>query len=366
MDVIILLKLGQLFQKRAQESKKLAEQAMLEARVEALFKYSLYIIRMQSSHRSSADPIRRLFKYAVGGSQQDIDKEVNQLSEEAITFLGVRYIKNNEFEECIEELSGIKLPFATYFQAEACRKMTELVNTPKKNKRAYLEKAKEYLTQTLNLLEDPSVDKNHPLKSIVHSDIRRLQHDSRKVETNQSFNDSFVSASNNSRSEHYHDFEDSTPRHRRDAGSSVAPAPVIINNNENIEKLIREMMGSLTILKDDVSDMKERMADMGDRVQRIEELQKKSSHQQDLGSVDPLDDYYLLDDELQQSAASGYLNNTSMFTNVSRLNASHNPNNAFTPQQQQQYGIHQQAAAVAAAALNLNSSPALFRGKHGD
>lgn len=151
------------------------------------------MLRMQNSNRT-IEPFRRLFKYPAGNSESEIDKETNNLAEEAITFLASRYFKNSEFEECIEDLSGIKLPFATYFQAEAYRKMTELSNTPKKNKRAYIDKAREYLSQTIELLDAPNVDKNHPLKAIVDGDIKRLQQEARRVETNQSLNDSFVSA----------------------------------------------------------------------------------------------------------------------------------------------------------------------------
>lgn len=343
IDVIILLKLAQIFYKRSQESSKLAERNFLEARTEALFKYSVFLIRSQNSGRSSNDSFRKLFKYNSGGSQQEVENEIDQLTEEAITFLAGRYFKNHEYEEFIDDLTGIRLPFATYFQAEAYRKLTELSNTSKKNKRDYLEKARDYLAQTLDLLNKPNIDKNHPLKSIVDTDIKRLQQESRKFETNHSFNDSFVSATNNSRNEQF-DLNESLSRTRRDV------APVIINNNENIEKLIREMMSSLTLLKDDVADVR-------DRVQGIEEqLQKKS--QNDTASVDPLEDYYLLEDDLQQAAAGGYLNNTSMFTNVSRT-PTQSQLNSFVAQQQS-FGMHQDAAAV--AALNINNSSGLYRG----
>lgn len=322
IDLIILLKLGQLFYKRSQESNKTVERGFLEARTEALFKYSLYMLRMQNSSRTSIEPFRRLFKYAVSNSQFEIDTEINTLSEEAITFLAGRYFKNNEYEECIEDLAGIKLPFATYFQAESYRKMTELTNTPKKNKRAYLEKAKDYLSQTLDLLDAPNVDKNHPLKSIVDADIKRLQHESRKLETNQSMTDSFVSANGRS------DLDDSIARYQRDTTSIT---PVAVAHNGTIERLIREMMESLTLLKDDVADVR-------NKVQNIEE---QLSKQQDAKSVDPLDEYYFTEEDLQQTANS-FLNNTSMYTNTSRMNTS----NAFSGQQPRtpQYGVQPSAA----------------------
>lgn len=333
---------------RAQDTHKLVEKTAMETRAVELIRSSLSLLRDQNSDRSKNDSFLRLFHYQIGNQSLSIDKEVNELIEEAIAFLADRHFRNHEFGECIADLEGIRSPFATYFQAEASRKIAELANTQKKDKRAYLEKAKYYLTRTLDLLDGSNIDKNHPLKSIVQSDFKRLQQESRRVETNQSFNDSFVSASNNSRSDQFQDLDDSESHgQRRDVIVTAPPTPVIINNNENIEKLIREMMSSLTLLKEDVADVR-------DRVQGIEEqLQKKNT---DLGSVGVLDDY-LTEEDFQQAIGSAPWNNTSMFTNVSRLNTPNQSQlNSFP--NQQSFGS-QDVSALAAAALN---NPYLARG----
>lgn len=344
VDVIVLLKLGQILAKRAQGTSKLVEKTAIEARVESIYKYSLYMIRMHSNGRSTTDPFRRIFKYPLGG--QSIEKEQNELTEEAIAFLADRYFRNHDFEECIEDLSGIRLPFATYFQAEACRKITELSNTSKKDKRVYLEKAKDYLNQTVDLLDGINVDKNHPLKSIVHSDFKRLQQESRRIETNQSFNDSFVSALNNSRvGDQFGDSVEMVP-------TTPVPGQVNNNNNENLEKLIREMMTSLTFLKDSVSDVR-------DRVQSIEEqLQKRNNDALSVGAIDA--DSHDENQFLQQIPGSAsQWNNTSMFTNTSRLQAPNQSQlNSF--QHQQSFGP-QDVSALAAAAAAINN-PYLARG----
>lgn len=351
MDLIILLKLGQIFYKRSQESTKTVERGFLESRTTALFKYSLYMLRMQNSH-SSLEPFRRLFKYGTGNSQFELDSEINALAEEAITFLAGRYFRNSEFEECIDDLSGINLPFATYFQAEAYRKMTELSNTPKKNKRVYLEKARDYLAQTIDLLDAPNVDKNHPLRSIVDTDVKRLQQESRKLET--SLTDSFVSANGRS------DLDESITRVRDtsmtttpnviSAAAASAATAAAVAQNEKLERLIREMMESLVLLKDDVADVRT----------KVNSIEEQLNKQQDNKSIDPLEDYYLLEDELQ--SAGNYLNNTSMFTNVSRMqtssgNQSQNRGGVppFVPPQHQ---------AVAAAAMGspYNAMSPLFNG----
>lgn len=251
MDLIILLKLGQLFYHRAQDTSKTVERGFLEARTEALFKFSLNMLRMQSASRSNSNvPFRRLFKYATANSHYEIETEINSLAEEAITFLADRYFKNKEYEECIEDLAGIRLPFATYFQAESYRKMIELSNTPKKNKRVYVDKARDCLSQTLDLLDAPNVDKNHPLKAIVDEDIKRLHMESRKIETNQSMSDSFVSANGRS------DLDDSIVRVQRDINTAISTPVVVPANNERLERMIHEMMESLTLLKDDVAEIR--------------------------------------------------------------------------------------------------------------
>lgn len=297
MDLIILLKLGQLFSKRAQNSTKSIERSFFEDRSEALFKFSLQMLRMQNSSRSN-EPYRRLFKFATGSSYFEIDSEVNSLAEEAITFLAGRYFRNNAFEECAEDFAGIKLPFATYFQAESYRKMTEFSNTPKKNKRTFLDKARDCLKQTVDLLDGPNVDKNHPLKSIIDGDIERLQNETRKLETNQTMTDSFVSANGRS------DLDDSNDRIDRET-EVVTPVPQA--NYDNLERLIRQVIESLAILKDDVN---EKMIEINERLQDIED--NLSKEQDDIPSADE-EDYYYGNDETRPN-----VNNTSMMVNVSR------------------------------------------------
>lgn len=127
------------------------------------------------------------------------------------------------------------------------------------------------------------------------------------------------------------------------------PAPVVVANTENLERLIREMMQSLTLLTQDVSDVRK-------KVQNIEEQMSRRQLNQDAGSVDPLEEYFLLEDELQQTAGSGYLNNSSMYTNTSRLNTpSQQQQQNLVQQRNAQFNLQQQAAVAAATAAALNS-----------
>lgn len=172
MDLIILLKLGQIFAEKAKKTSKSIENGFLGDRSESLFKLALCMLRTQNSSRSLSEPFRRLFKYSVGSNYFEIEQEVNKLAEDAILFVTCRYFNKHAFEECIEDLAGIKLPFATYSQAQAYRKMTEISDTPRKNKRAYLDKARDLLKQTIDLLDGPNVDKDHPLKPVIEEEIK--------------------------------------------------------------------------------------------------------------------------------------------------------------------------------------------------
>lgn len=262
IDLIILLKLGQILSKRAQKTPKAVECGFLEDRSETLFKFSLYMLRMQNSSRSTSEPFRRLFKYAVGNNYFEIEQEVNASAEEAITLLAGRYFKKNAFEECIEDFAGIKLPFATYFQAESYRKLTGISDTPKKNKRAYLDKARDYLKQTLDLLDGPNVDKNHLLKSLVHEDIDRMESDIYKLQSEHSTSDlSFYSAcSNFEELDVNSDFEAEIEKSQPQAGYS--------HMYENIEQMLRQTMESLKILQGDFAELR-------NRVENIEMLLNK-------------------------------------------------------------------------------------------
>ncbi|XP_031625678.1 E3 SUMO-protein ligase RanBP2-like [Contarinia nasturtii] len=337
MDLIILLNLGKVLSSRVDKTMVKEEREFLEDRVEALFKFSLYVFRVQNSSRSSSEPFRRLFKYVVGNNYFEIEQDVNKLAEEAITFLAGRYFKNNAYEECIEDLAGIKLPFATYFQAESYRKMTEVSDTPKKNKRTYLDKARDYLKQTVDLLEGPNIERNHPLKSIIDEDIKRLQNETRKFETNQSMSDSFVSANGRS------DLEESERE-------TATPVPNLGYNN--IERLIRKIMESLNILTSDVNDVRYRVqhieddvTDVRNRVQNIEE----NFNKEDIDDVETMDDNYL---NLELHNQNQNLNNTSMIVHPNRsqtLNqqtpkSSQMPNtagkNSFPTSHQHQMGLN--------------------------
>lgn len=86
------------------------------------------------------------------------------LLENAIVFLAQRYFQKNKFSEFIEILSGIDLPFATYFIAECYKNLNELP-TPKKKQAINTTKQNYYLKKTIELLKPIQF---HPLMYIVN------------------------------------------------------------------------------------------------------------------------------------------------------------------------------------------------------
>lgn len=297
MDSIICLKLGQIFMKRSQTSSKVVERGFLDGRTLALFKFSLLMIKMQNSRNIDS----RLFKYATSHDMES-EKEVDNLAEEAIAYLASHYFKSNDYEGCIDELSSIQLPSATYFIAKAYRRMEESNQTPKKNKRIYVDKANEYLQQTLSLLDHPNVDQKHPLRGMVHTDIKQLQQHST------SFNSSFTNGVP------YGDasFNESFSRQRRDAPSVSV---------DELEKLMKQLLETVTFVKDDVSNVRSRLDNIEDKICQIEEQVNKK---QEANNVDAagLDEFLNMDDELQ---AHGFINNSSIFPNYAQQRI-HTPN----------------------------------------
>lgn len=300
MDTIICLKLGQIFLKRSQTSSKVVESGYLDARALSLFKFSLFMIKMQNSRNIDA----RLFKYATNHDVES-EKEVDNLAEEAIAYLASHYFKTDDYDGYIDELSNIQLPSAAYFTSRAYRRKEESIQTPKKDKRMFNDKANEFLQKTLTLLDHPNVDQKHPLRSMVHTDIKQMQQHSTSFNSSFSNGIPYGDASFN---------ESFSNRQRREA---TVPS----TNVDDLEKLMKQMLETLTFVKDDVSNVRSRLDNMEDKICQIEEQVNKK---QDASNVDAagLDEFLNMDDELQ---AHGFMGNSSMFQNYGQQRI-HTPN----------------------------------------
>ncbi|XP_055847876.1 E3 SUMO-protein ligase RanBP2 [Episyrphus balteatus] len=305
IDMLIVFKLGKIFENRAIDANKPVEKGMLEARAQNLYKYGLNMIKM--NNKGVLEPFKRYFKYADVKSSSE-EREISKLAEEAVTFLATKYFKKSEYEDLIEELSGIQLPFATYFQSEAYRKLDEAMKTPKKNKRAYLEKASECLNQTLQLLKSTQVDPNHPLNAVIPFELKNLQQSKSKFMNEQS---------NNSSS--YEDAEtefnigDSTQLHNI-SNRSRRETSIVSQRTVELENMVKQISNMMTFvkkeivesIKPEIVDVHTQLKDIKERLSLIEDnMPKKSippSRDEDASNV--LDDLYIIEDELQNQMYS--------------------------------------------------------------
>uniref|UniRef100_A0A182PKP1 Uncharacterized protein n=1 Tax=Anopheles epiroticus TaxID=199890 RepID=A0A182PKP1_9DIPT len=304
-DVIVLLKLGQVLAKRAAASTmvKAEERRYVESRAEAVYRAGvlLWKMRNESSYGGGMDSHGGVvgggvssglfFRYASKG--YDSQQEIVKLAESAITFLAGVYFKHNRYEEFAQDFSGIPLPFAAYFRAEAFKKLDEQNKTPLKAKKFYSERARECIRQTQRYLELPYVERNHPLNYVVQSEMKRLSF------TNDSLDGSLNTSANGvaggigtsaDDSDHFQSFTSSmtnpgmgggaagsalsrsiTERDTATSAAATAAASMCLAKTNDLEALIRQMMETLTFVKEDVLGIRNDVGDMQDRLVKIEE-----------------------------------------------------------------------------------------------
>uniref|UniRef100_A0A1I8MWD0 E3 SUMO-protein ligase RanBP2 n=1 Tax=Musca domestica TaxID=7370 RepID=A0A1I8MWD0_MUSDO len=320
LDMAIVFKLGQIFVARAQDIVKPVEKAFLEARAESIYRHGLNMMKMHN--KAVLEPFRKYFKYAKANTAA-IEREVASMAEDAVSYLATRYFKKSEYEDLIEELSGIQLPYATYLQAEAYRKLDEASKTPKKSKRLYLDRASDCLNQTLALLKSSAhADPNHPLNSVIHDEIKRLQQASNRFLSDSSNNFSPITGHNNSST--YEDAEAdfyaensmlppasilNSNRSRRDTLPNNA---MLLQQNQELENLVKQMASNLTIQKDAIVDalktelrevtkeitvLKEKMSNLEDAIKKVR-ISSNPPSRDDASNV--LDDLYIIEETLQQ------------------------------------------------------------------
>lgn len=245
------------------------------------------MLKMQN--KGNLEAFRKFFTYP--GSSQNDQAVIQLLSEDALKFLAGRYFKNEEFEECIEEFTGLQLPFATYFQAEAYRRLDESTKTPKKSKVLYKEKAEEYYSLTSDLLTSSNIDRNHPLRSILDSDSRR------RYFLNKSINETTINGSPQQ-------FQnDSIMLSRRETG---------ISNEKfmELENLIKQVFDVCKTIRTDIqqsvktelSTIKTDIVDIQSHLYKLEDLITKKRDEND-GKYD-LEDLCMLGEELQAQAVN--------------------------------------------------------------
>uniref|UniRef100_A0A182STJ7 RanBD1 domain-containing protein n=1 Tax=Anopheles maculatus TaxID=74869 RepID=A0A182STJ7_9DIPT len=321
-DVIVLLKLGQILVQRASASKLVTpeERRYIESRVESVYRAGvlLWKLRNESSYAGGIESHSgggasgghtsygsdMFFKY--GGKAYDCQQEVAKLAESAITFLASVYFKRSRYEEFTQDFGGIPLPFAAYFRAEAFKKLDESNKTPLKAKKFYSERARECIRQTQRYLELPYVERNHPLHFVVQSEMKRLSfaNDSFDGSLNTSANGGVVGTSADD-SDHFQSFTSSLTNAgatgggggtggaslsrsmtERDATTAAAASMCLAKTND-LEALIRQMMETLTFVKEDVLGIRNDVGDMQDRLVKIEENMFRKPPPESVGAAAP-------------------------------------------------------------------------------
>lgn len=258
IDVIILLKLGDILLTRAGVCDKAEERRHLELRVEYIYKFAIKMLRNRES-----DSMRRLFKFIT--NNYDVEREIEQLTGTAIGHLSGIYFKREEFREFIEDFNGLQNPWAHFFKAEAYKKLDECGKTPKKTQKIYIEKARENLVETLALLDNnENIDKNNPLRIRVEKDLKRLQYD-----LSSSFNDNldFHNTSQNGyggsqEEEIYHNASASSFRGRREI-------PNYSEKFTEVEGLIRKLSDLVISVRDDVLCVRNDITSLRDELLNI-------------------------------------------------------------------------------------------------
>ncbi|XP_037949659.1 E3 SUMO-protein ligase RanBP2-like isoform X2 [Teleopsis dalmanni] len=364
VDMLIFFKLGQILISRCEHLSKPVDKGLIEVRAEQIYKYGLEMLKL--NEKCVLEPFRKYFKYA-NLHTSEVERALNSAAEEAVKYLATRYFQKAEYEEFIEEIKGVQLPFATYFQAEAYRKLDESSKTPKKQKRLYLESATDYLNQTEELLKKSNINPNHPLNAIINGEIKRLQQVS-ALYLNESVSFSNIGQHNNSST--YEDAHGELTNFSLNMNAALNRS----QRDTEVDSLIKQMASTLTFLKDEIVDsikpelisMRSEVANMKEKISAMEETMKKSNIHSNSPSRDEatnvLDDIYLLDEAIQNQLFTPTQQQQSLTTQPNlyqgNLSMSGNVSSPFAQQQHQRLNppnamqIQNAAAAAAAAVYN--------------
>lgn len=255
----ILYELGEIFLNRANSCDKPSQKEFLELRAEKLYKQGLEIMKLKS--RGNIGSRYNYFRYV---DENDMATKINYKAERAVAFLAKKYFINADYEGCIDELSDIKLPYAAYFQAEAYKHLDKSNKTPRKSKKLYIDKARECLNNTIVYLNDPNIDANHPLRSIIEQERNRLNATSDygtsdDVVANGSHD--MKNVINNEVSEKYN------------RAKTDLKIEELLNKTNEVCIYVKEINQSLSVLKDDFAEMKN--IDMFNMKSEIDEINTK-------------------------------------------------------------------------------------------
>lgn len=176
MDLMIALLTGDVLKQKTENNLAidLTTKKAYEDRVENLFMCALHLYKNQST--ATVANKRRLFQYSSNSNNPVGTEECETLLEGAIVFLAEQHFRNGDYEGCIDILTNIQLPYATYYIAEAYKKMDETNRNSRTPTRSgsYQNKVKQFLGQTQKLLASAS-KRSHSLRTVVSNELKKLQ-----------------------------------------------------------------------------------------------------------------------------------------------------------------------------------------------
>ncbi|XP_017873495.1 PREDICTED: E3 SUMO-protein ligase RanBP2 isoform X2 [Drosophila arizonae] len=295
IEIIMLLQLGKLLASRE-------DAPCLEQRIEAFYKLAISMMIRHQEHK--LEPFYRYFKY-LNANASDVWTQIETLAEDALSYLNRRSIKMGNLQEFVKDIRGLRLPMATYLQAESYRQLAESSHASRVARQNFQERRIECLRETKALLGS-AVD--HPLNSVVQRELKVSMSD-----------EPYCSPEHHNNSSAYEDAEDdfytgaanalnrSLNRSRRQAESQNLATL-------QLEHTMKELSKQLDTLKVDVGDgmeaMRQEVKTLADKFDSLEELLKKckiSGNESQTREVDAaaaaaalgLDEYLNLDDAIQ-------------------------------------------------------------------
>lgn len=295
MDLTISLRLGQLFAARAAMAVKQADRLLLDARADALFKFGLHLLRQR------ADGTLTETQYMFRAPSVASESAVTAAAEEAVTYVASRYIQQHAYQACIDEMVGIALPSATYSVAESYRKLeqSQTSSASRQMRRTMLEKAREALLETQDLLDQPYIDRTHSLRQLVPDEMRSLQIQIGRLAIGgaggSNVNASFTNGSGGGDDNNYpsHNESASSLNRSRRQTTTMLPAAVAMNADlpnpraDELKHLLTQIMEQLSIMQEDMVVVRSRLGNIEDRLPAVE------------SASNPLEDYFL-EEELNQ------------------------------------------------------------------
>lgn len=181
LHVELLVKLADIFEERSKKHSKQSEIELNTARAELYWNNALPLLEKIKNNQLVTYSNNRLFEYK--SSEMSLSEAVRYI-ERGKLFTAVQLMKKKEYEQALQIFELLKDPFASFYQSQIYKQMADQkTNESKENVTSemrsqhiiLLSKARDCLYLTLDRLREPSVDRSHPLNSVLGSEIEKME-----------------------------------------------------------------------------------------------------------------------------------------------------------------------------------------------